>query len=114
MPVVCDSIPEKPPKQPAKTNFKVLINFLIKYLHENYQSVLSVSPNVGKSTLFNALFSKNKVELMRRESELSVFARLSQMSGIVEVPEYMNDFRFWPKIHNRKNRKNVPAVVDFL
>lgn len=61
-------------------------------------------PNVGKSTLFNAL-TKNKVEASNYP-----FCTIDPNVGIVEVP----DERLEPLAKAVKTQKIVPAIVEFV
>lgn len=61
-------------------------------------------PNVGKSTLFNAL-TKNSVP-----AENYPFCTIDPSVGIVEVP----DSRLWDLSKLSVSKKTVPAVVEFV
>ena len=61
-------------------------------------------PNVGKSTLFNAL-TKNSVP-----AENYPFCTIDPSVGIVEVP----DDRLWQLSKLSNSKKTIPAVVEFV
>jgi ribosome-binding ATPase len=62
-------------------------------------------PNVGKSTLFNALVKGSKVEAQNYP-----FCTIEPNVGIVEVP----DERLAPLAEVSKSKKIVPTVVEFV
>lgn len=62
-------------------------------------------PNVGKSTLFNAMVKGSKAEAANYP-----FCTILPNVGIVEVP----DERLAPLVEVSKSRKVVPAVIEFV
>lgn len=61
-------------------------------------------PNVGKSTLFNALTKKSV------PAENYPFCTIDPSVGIVEVP----DDRLWQLSKLSKSKKTIPAVIEFV
>ncbi|HPI66880.1 MAG TPA: 50S ribosome-binding GTPase, partial [Candidatus Paceibacterota bacterium] len=61
-------------------------------------------PNVGKSTLFNALTKKGV------PSENYPFCTIDPSVGIVAVP----DHRLWKLSDFSKSEKTIPAVIEFV
>src|SRR3989338_744333 len=61
-------------------------------------------PNVGKSTLFNALTKKSV------PAENYPFCTIDPSVGIVPVP----DERLWKLSELSKSKKTIPAVVEFV
>lgn len=61
-------------------------------------------PNVGKSTLFNALTKKSVL------AANYPFATIDPSVGVVEVP----DERLWKLSHFSKSEKTIPAAVEFV
>jgi len=62
-------------------------------------------PNVGKSTLFNALVKGSKAEAANYP-----FCTIEPNVGVVEVP----DERLTPLTEISKSQKTIPAVVEFI
>ena len=62
-------------------------------------------PNVGKSTLFNALVKGSKAEAQNYP-----FCTIEPNIGIVEVP----DERLAPLAEVSKSKKIVPTVIEFV
>jgi len=62
-------------------------------------------PNVGKSTLFNALVKGSKAEAANYP-----FCTIEPNVGVVEVP----DERLTPLTDISKSQKTIPAVVEFI
>jgi ribosome-binding ATPase YchF (GTP1/OBG family) len=61
-------------------------------------------PNVGKSTLFNALTKKGV------PAENYPFCTIDPSVGIVPVP----DERLWKLSHFSKSQKTIPAAIEFV